>query len=368
LIWGKEMPGDGAQENQYLRAARLVREWEEEGILIQEQQESIYLYGQDFAVGKGMRSRRGLIAKVKLKDGDSDAILRHEDTFAEQRRDRLDLIRATSTNLDSIFALYEGGGGLKAIMDEEMNALPLLDIRDRWGVRQRLWALQDSGVHAAIQQELAPGRLFIADGHHRYESALQYSRERTEYDHVMMTLIGMDDPGLIILPYHRLLRDLPGWDLKEFLQKARQTFAVQEVKLPRKEEEREEFFGQQLETEGSAAHRFALYAGGDSFFLLSLPHSQGLPQLEVSVLDDLILQGILGLQGADREEKVSYTHDLHEALREVEGGAADLAVLLRPTSLKDLKSISLTGKKMPQKSTYFYPKLLSGLVIHRLGT
>ncbi len=238
IIWGKDLPGDGPQENKYLRAGRLLKEWEAEEILIQEVRESFYLYAQDFPMEKEMKSRQGIIARVKLGNRDSDAILGHENTFLEQRTDRLDLIRATAANLDPIFALYEGKGtSLEAGMKEETGRSPLLDIRDRWGVRQRLWAIQDTDQHRLIMQEMAQRRLFIADGHHRFDAALQYRRERMAgdkggpkidpgYHYTLMTLVAMEDPGLIVLPYHRLLREVRGWDLQKFLPQARGVFSV----------------------------------------------------------------------------------------------------------------------------------------------
>ena len=379
LIWGKDLPGDGSQENKYTRAARLLREWEEEGILIRDEQEAFYLYTQDFTLGKGeVKTRRGIIARVRLQDLDSGAILRHEETFSEQKADRLNLIRATQANLDPIFALYQRErGGIGEIMDRSMREFPLLDIRDRWGVRHRLWAIKDPGNHRVILSEIEACPLFIADGHHRYEAALQYKQEmmRREvgtagrdagYHYAMMMLIEMRDPGLLILPVHRLIRGTRGWNLEEFLEQARAHFSMEEVKLPWKEEEREAFVTEHLEKRGASAHCFGVYAGGGSLFFLTLPKSQAHLRLDVAILDELILQRVLGLQGAEKEGKVGYLSHTLEALQQVERGSYDLAILLKPASLGEVKSISLAGEKMPQKSTYFYPKLLSGLVIQRL--
>jgi len=379
LIWGKDLPGDGAQENKYLRAARLLRKWEDEGILIRDEQEAFYLYVQDFVLGKGeVKSRRGIIARVRLEDADSEAILPHEETFPEQTADRLQLIRATRANLDPIFAVYEGEtGSLKAILEEEMRQLPLIDIRDRWGIRHRLWAIKKAEARRAIEQEMEDRPLFIGDGHHRYEAALQYRREMMEkeggaareeagYHSTLMTLISTEDPGLVILPVHRLIRGIEGWNLKELLGQAGGSFSVEEVRLPAGEEERERFVSEYLEKEGTFTRCFGLYAGGESLYLLTLYQPQ--PKLDVAILDELILQGMLGLHGSEKEERVGYTFDTHESLRQVEAGTYDLAFLVRATSLQEVRSVSLAGEKMPQKSTYFYPKLLSGLVIHRLNT
>jgi uncharacterized protein (DUF1015 family) len=185
------------------------------------------------------------------------------------------------------------------------------------------------------------------------------------YHYTLMTLVAMEDPGLVVLPYHRLLREVRGWDLQKFLPQARGVFSVTEVTFPQGEE-REAFVRQQLEKEDHPAHRFALYAGGDSLFLLTRTRLEASPQLDVAILEEVILQGLLGLQSPEKEGTINYTHNTKEALRQVEGGAADLAFLLRPTSMEEIQFVSLAGEKMPQKSTYFYPKLLSGLVINPL--
>ncbi|MDH7499131.1 MAG: DUF1015 domain-containing protein [candidate division NC10 bacterium] len=369
LIWGKDLPGDGPQESKYLRASRLLHEWMQQGILTPDEQEAFYLSVQDFALGSEVRTRRGIIARVPLQGREAGEILRHEETFSEQKEDRLRLLQATHANLDPIFGLYEGSGPqLEAIMDEEMKRPPLLDLRDRWGVRQRLWAITDSNAHQRIEREMEDRRLFIADGHHRYEAALEYYRQMGEYDQIMMVLISMEDPGLVILPVHRLLREMGRDVLGKLLQTARAQFSVAELRLPPSEKEKAAFVQEQLRKNEASAYRCGVYGGGDSLFLLSSSKPDAHLRLDVEVLDEVILHGFLGLKGREKEEKVSYTSDTGEALREVEAGSHDLAFLVRPTSLGEVRSISLAGKRMPPKSTYFYPKLLSGLVINRLGT
>ncbi|MFH0872711.1 MAG: DUF1015 domain-containing protein [bacterium] len=391
LIWGKELPGDDEKENKYLRAARLLQEWEGKGVLIREESEAFYLYAQDFSLAGGEeRSRRGIIARVRLEDLNSDTILRHESTFPVPKADRLNLLRTTQANLDPIFTLYEGGPGRgpRAIMDEGMRKPPLFDFRDREGVRHRLWAMKEPSDHAAIVREMAEQPLlFIADGHHRYEASLLYRQERMEREggsskedsgchYTMMVLVAMEDPGLVILPVHRLIGGIEGWDLKGFLKKAKEFFLVEEARLPSKEEERQRFISERLEKVKGRTHGFGLYAGGDSIFFLSLDEAKGnllqeeripeeIRRLDVTILDRLILEGLLGLLSPEQKEKVGFTPDLQEALHQVREGAYDLAFLLKPTSLSEVMSVSLAGGRMPQKSTYFHPKLLSGLVINR---
>jgi len=390
LIWGKELPGDGAEENKYLRAARLLQEWEGKGVLIREEGEAFYVYAQDFSLAGGEeRSRRGIIAEVRLEDLNSDTILRHEFTFPVPKADRLNLLRATQANLDPIFSLYEGGPGRgpRANMDEGMRKPPLFDFRDREGVRHRLWAMKEPSDHAAIVREMAEQPLFIADGHHRYEASLLYRQERMEREggsakedsgchYTMMVLVAMEDPGLVILPVHRLIGGIEGWDLKGFLKKAREFFLVEEARLPSREEERQRFISGRLDKVKGRTHGFGLYAGGDSIFFLSLDEAKGnllqeeripeeIRRLDVTILDRLILEGLLGLLSPEQKEKVGFTPDLQEALHQVREGVYDLAFLLKPTSLSEVMSVSLAGGRMPQKSTYFHPKLLSGLVINR---
>jgi uncharacterized protein (DUF1015 family) len=389
LIWGKDLPGDGPQESKYLRAARMLQDWQKERILVKDEEKAFYLYAQDFTVaGQGEKSRRGIVARVKLEALESGTILRHESTFAGPKGDRLQLLRATRANLDSVFTVYDGGNGkLKAMMDEKMALSPLLDIRDREDIRHRLWAITRPGDHDLIREEVAERQLFIADGHHRYEASLEYHREMVQkdaggnrenpgHDYAMMVLIDMQDPGLVILPTHRLVGGMPGWNLEGFLARAGEYFSVEEMKLPSTEEGRQRFIGLGLEREGRLGHSFGLYAGGDSIYFLRLRdegvtdslvktgETGDLQKLDVTILDRLILNRLLGYQGSGKDERIGYTPDMKEALRRVEDGICDLAFFVNPTTLHEVKSISLAGGRMPQKSTYFYPKLLSGLVIN----
>jgi len=238
-----------------------------------------------------------------------------------------------------------------------------------------------------IKEEVADRPLFIADGHHRYEAALLYRREMmsqegemkkegADYHYGMMMLIDMEDPGLVILPTHRLVGGIPGWDLKGFLTRANEYFFVEEMKLPSAEQERERIIGEQLEKKGVFAHSFVLYVGGNSVFFLGLKderimdslgkegESEALRKLDITIMDRLILNRLLGYQKSGKEGRIAYTPNMEEALGRVEDGIYDLAFLLKPTTLQEVKLISLAGERMPQKSTYFYPKLLSGLVIN----
>jgi len=390
LIWGKDLPEDDAQENKYVRAGRLLQEWQQKAILIRDEEKAFYLYAQDFALsGQSEKSRRGIFARVKLEDLNSDTILRHESTFPVPKADRLHLLQATRANLDSIFTIYESGSNkLDTILDERMKGSPLVDIRDREGVRNRLWALKEPGDQERIRKVLADRQLLIADGHHRYEAALEYRREMMSqegrvrgkedagYHYAMMMLVDIEDPGLIILPYHRLIGGVPGWDLKGFLGKASEYFSVEEKRTPSAEEERQRHIADRLERRGLFAHSFALYAGGNTVFFLGLKdegiigslgretHSETVRKLDVTIMDRLILHGLLGYQEVAKGGKIGYTPNMKEALRQVEDGTYDLAFLLKPTTLQEVKSICLAGERMPQKSTYFYPKLLSGLVIN----
>ena len=389
LIWGKDLPGDGPQENKYLRAARLLQEWQQKAILQRDKEKAFYLYAQDFALpGQGEKSRRGIVVRVKLEDLDSHTILRHEATFAGPKADRLNLIRATRANLDCIFTICDSRNSkVSAILDERMSQSPLLDIRDRGGVRHRLWALKEMADQELIRKEVADRPLFIADGHHRYEAARLYrhemmsqegemKKEDAGYHYAMMMVIDMEDPGLVILPTHRLVGGIPGWDLSGFLTRANEVFSVKEIKLLSAKQERQRIISDRLEKNGGLGHSFALYVGGDSVLFLGLKdehimdslakkgESEALRKLDVTIMDRLILNRLLGYQESGKGGRIGYTPNMEEALRQVEDGIYDLAFLLKPTSLQEVKSISLAGERMPQKSTYFYPKLLSGLVIN----
>ncbi|MDI3280095.1 MAG: DUF1015 domain-containing protein, partial [Bacillota bacterium] len=340
------------------------------------------------------RRRRGFIALLKLVELDRGVVLPHEKTLSGPKQDRLRLMRACHANFSQVFALYADPARQgEAVLEEAVRKLPpLYDFADEEGVAHRLWAVEDSQTIAALQELLRERPVYIADGHHRYETALLYRDERRRqegtaagpqpYDYVMMMFVNLDGEGLTIFPTHRLLKGLVGLKPGEFLARAEEHFQRHLLPFPEGEEGQEEAvaaFLQVLAREGEKVPALGVYAGGEEFHLLSLrgpqvleaelPHlAPALRELDVTVLHALLLERILGVtEEEQREQKyITYTRDAVEAVRAVREGRYQLAFLLNPTRVEQVKAVAEAGETMPQKSTYFYPKLITGLVMNSL--
>jgi len=397
LEYGKIYPGDTAEDNRYTRAAACFKAWREDKVLVPEEQPAFYFYEQEFTV-RGRRAKRcGLICRVKLEPYEKGVVLPHEETLPRHKEDRLALLKACQANFSPIFGLYidkerqveevlrraltcDGQAGIRE---------PDVEFEDEDGQVHRLWVITRPEVLKQVEELFVPQRIFIADGHHRYETALAYQRERREqegfpagerpYDYVMMTLVNLYDPGLVVLPTHRLVRNLR--DLKEnfLLEGLKEHFIVEPFPLAPNYSNFGEFL-KKMEEKGTHGHAFGLYYGKGRLYLLTLReegalsslmpegHSPAWKELDVSVLHCLILERILGIGGAERAEEkyLTYTREEEGALRAVDGGEYQLAFFLNPTRVEQVKLVAEAGEKMPQKSTYFYPKLITGLVINSL--
>ena len=386
-----ELPRDGADP--YAEAGRTLREWLEQGILRQDEQPAFYCYEIAFdlpglsdisGMMGGRRSVAGLIAQVKLEEFSKGIVLPHEETLSKAKADRFELMKATGCNFSDVYALYMDDGGEMETLDTLeliMREAPLTEVTDEAGLVHRLWAVTDPTLTAAIQARFADTRLYIADGHHRYETALRYRDtlraegvpEGTDADYIMMMLVEMDHPGLVVLPTHRLIRGLQGFDPAALLESCRAEFDV----LPGLTLES---LDETLENAYQAGQKaFGVYTGGDFFTLLTLRDEAvmdaALPELspasrhlDVNVLHTLILERRLGIDKRNMAAGVNltYTRSLREALDDVEAGAYQAAFLLNPTRVEEIRDVAAAGEKMPQKSTYFYPKLITGLTMNRL--
>lgn len=384
LILGKELPGDDEGYNQYTRASLFLRQWQEEGVLVQDPIPSLYLYEQRFVhprTGQELR-RRGVIALVKLEPFGSGVVFPHERTLAGPKQDRLLLIRACQANLSPVFAFYPDlVEPVSEVFQEEAEKAPAAELLDEEGVGHRLWLLQDREKIRKIAEVLEGQKLFIADGHHRYETALRFRDEslatdpsppslkaRKLYNYVMTALVSAHDPGLVILPTHRLIRAIPYRTTDTLLEELHRHFQVEVRRL--KEGEEGESVGALLEEMGRLGqkhHVVGMYDGGTSFYLLtvrdeSFPGSRSL-WLDVMVLHSFVLENLLGLAPSD--ERIAYTRDEREAIHLVMAGRYRLAFFLNPLKVADVQAAAESQERLPPKSTFFYPKLLSGLVIHQ---
>lgn len=363
---GRDLPGDSADTNKYTRAAALYRQWLADGVLQQAPQPALYWLEQQFvAPGQSTpRTRTALIARVRLHRWEEGVILPHEHTLAKPKADRLALLRATQAQQGQIFMLYP-----QSIPQPPLGS-PLYDFIDDLGVTTRLWEISEPSVIAGIQAALRTQTFYIADGHHRYETALAYRDETgTEASrYVMAALVDMNDPGLVILPTHRAVGNLTGFDAGKFLHQLAQRFAVEATRdLPatlQVMEKRERALGMYL------GGRFAVLTPRDPHALAALfaHHPPLWDQLDVGLLHVAILEALLGIDEVRLREQsnVTYWREPELARDEVISGRAQMAFFLKPTPVQAVKAVADARSRMPQKSTDFYPKFLSGIVMHDL--
>ena len=357
VILGPRQPDDSAADNVYTRAAAFLNEWIASGILARENEAAVFPYFQEFTVpDTGERLvRKGFIALGAVEDYSAKIVHRHEQTLSGPKKDRMELLRHTHAHFGQLFMLYpDPAGTIDALLDQAAAASALAEVTDEYGVIHRIWKITGA---AAIQELMADKKLVIADGHHRYETALAFRNENPDLpgaDRVMMTFINMHSPGLQILATHRLVS---GISTSDFLTNAAEDFQVEEVpSLDRLKAAWNE----------SGNHTIIGAAMGDRLFLLE--HRQAHGELDVRILHDVLLGKVLGIgEDAVRDEKhLRYMRGLDAAVDEARQGKAEIAFLLKPTSIQQVADTSFAGGVMPQKSTDFYPKVLTGLAIYRL--
>jgi uncharacterized protein (DUF1015 family) len=358
LILGERHPSDHESDNAYTRSAAHLNNWIREGILAQDPVPGLYAYFQEFQVpDTGERAvRQGFIGIGKVEDYSANIVHRHEQTLSGPKKDRLELLRKTRSHFGQIFMLYpDPEGAVDRILDEAAKAAPVLDVLDGDGARHRAWPITGPATVAAIQQLMASKKLLIADGHHRYETALAYRNENpgdAAAEYVMMTFVNMYSPGLKILATHRVLNNLEapqGWEAGPgWIKRTESLDSLKRILAGRKPE----------------SVRIGV-ATKDGFALLERPRQPG--ELDVPVLHREILGERLGIsEEAVREERyIHYVRGIDAAVKQVNDGA-QIAFLLEPTPIEDMARIAFAGGVMPQKSTDFYPKLLSGVTIYRL--
>ena len=376
LILGKELPEDGPTDNRFTRAASYMSEWLADGSLKQDEAPSIYVYEQHYQWKGEPKTVRGFVALVKIQSYDENVVLPHENTLAKPKSHLVPLIRATKSNLDSVYALYpDRERVVDLVLDRAAELEPSLEATDRNGVRHRLWVVSDEKDIALISDTLADRQIVIADGHHRYETSLGYRdelraadgnpAEEKPYDYVMMTLVNVYAPDVIIFPTHRMVRNLPSDALDRLDEKLREGFELVESSRDTL----------QIDMERVGGKGIGIYRPGRAYIAVpregaveGIPGSDALKNLDLSVLHQLILDRILGID-AERlrqEANVVYTRDETEAFDSVDKGDFQLAFLLNPIELETVLNVAQAGDRMPQKATYFYPKLLSGLVMRKI--
>lgn len=358
----------------YKGAAKLLKEMIAAGVLAKDNEPGIFIYEESFSYKGEEKTFDSLVCLCKTYDFSENIVLPHEETLSKAKKDRFDLMAETFCNFSSVYSLYTDEDGLlRGVITARKASAPLYRFTDDENVTHRMWKISEKAQIAAIEAFFAPKKLYIADGHHRYETAGTFHKYCTENNigadsgYVMMTLADMEDPGLLVLPTHRLIVNMEV-DPLSLCEKAKGDFDIAFY---------DDFSRCEEVLEGvKDQNAFALYTGTKGFwlFVLKNPKRTGeesaVKALDVTVLHDMILEKILGIDKANMafQKNLVYTRDSGEAKAKVDQGGASGVFILNPTKVSQIKNVAAEGSKMPQKSTYFYPKLISGLLINQFGT
>jgi uncharacterized protein (DUF1015 family) len=389
IILGRREPQDNTDHNVYTRAAQYFRDWRSRGILQQESLPSIYAYSERFKSpgGSGFQERKSFIALGRVEDYAKNVIFRHEQTLAKPKADRLDLLRATRAHFELLFMLYEDSGEIHSLISEAATTTPTIEVTDEYGVIHRLWQISDAKLIDSLRSQMRDKKLVIADGHHRYETALNYRDEcraaasaaassDAPYEFVVMAFVNMNSPHLLILPTHRVVHSLNSFSPESFRDAAQAYFDVEEVSSTL-----DAARAAALLHERAHAGTAILAVTANRVFVLSTPRqpkpagvqalsglSSRQQELDVVQLHKCLLEGVLKLseESIRNQQNLSYIRDAGEALQQVRSGKANIAFLMNPCKVQQVRDIAFAGEVMPQKSTDFYPKLLSGLTIYAL--
>ena len=377
-----ELPREG--EDVYRTAAEVLDMWRDDGILVHDTKPALYIYEEEFNAYNKRMSIKGLIARVKLEEFSKGVILPHEFTLSKAKEDRMNLMKATNCNFSQIYALY---------MDEKHTTLNTLEslsqgipdasFTDNDQITHRLWIVTDPQAIEKLARDFTERKLYIADGHHRYETALNYrnycrengiSKEGDPQDYQMIYLMDMEHPGLVVFPTHRLVRDLKHFDRDAILDGCEEYFDIKAY------DSVGNMNGALAEQYRQGKKAFGFYCGKGEWYLLVLRDlsvmdkmlpdmSEASRQLDVSVLHTLVLEKILGIDKENMAAQINltYTKFFEEAIVGVDKGEFQCSFILNPTRVTEIRDVAAAGEKMPQKSTYFYPKMITGMVMNDLN-
>ncbi|MDO9556712.1 MAG: DUF1015 domain-containing protein [Coriobacteriia bacterium] len=372
-----------APGNRYETGAARWIEWSEQNILVKDLAPAIYVLEQSWEHDGRHVRRRALVGAIELRPFSDGVVLPHERTLPKALDDRLRMTRACAANLSQVFGLFtDPAGETDPVFENAMRSEPISQATDTDGVLSRLWAIHDTHVIEQIHVFMAPKQIFIADGHHRYTTALAYRDERRAedaardithaeapaYDFVMMALVNMDDPDLLVLPTHRVARAEGAFDTAAFWTALGEYFDVTDLPSGHPSallasSTRTTFI---VKSADGTTRLVSLKSDIDPATVIATEHRNNWKRLDVAILQELILKPLLGIHPDDPStlERLTFVKDAHDALK-VPGG--DVAFVVNPTRMEQLRAVALDGDTMPQKSTYFYPKLLSGLLMKSLA-
>lgn len=378
-----ELPVLGGSEDlaPYHEAANTLRAWLKDEILKTDEKEGIYIYEMEFSAYGKSHKVKGFVSLVKLEPFSNGVILPHEETLSKAKADRFNLMKTTGCNFSQIYSLYmDEDNSAFSLIDKASQGQPHSSFTDSDNVTHRMWIVTDSEFIAALTEKFADKKLYIADGHHRYETALNFKNyvegnldEIGSSEYVPMMLVNMENDGLVVFPTHRIVRDLQSFDYNEVCEKCREYFDI----TPYLNREKGEEGLAKAYAEGKKA--FVLFTGDNNYTLLTLKNLDvmntllpegcaALKQLDVTVLHTLILERIFGIDKENMAKQINltYTRSMQEAIEAVDQKRANCCFLLNPTRVEEIRDVAAAGDKMPQKSTYFYPKLTTGLVMNKI--
>jgi uncharacterized protein (DUF1015 family) len=383
IILGRAGETDTPEFNVYTRSAEYLHDWRAGGVLKQDSEPSLYVYSQTFTIPgtRDLAERRGFIALGRIHEYADGVVFRHEQTLSKPRADRLNLLRHTKAHFGQIFMLYsDPAGEVEKLLQSEEE--PDISVLDEYEVLHRVWRVSDPAVIQTVQQHMRDKKLLIADGHHRYETALTYRNEQREkspgsspeapHEYVMMTLIPMESRGLVILPTHRIVHGLPEFDRDRMMDAAKRYFEVQRIDV-RSESRSATTLLDEAGEEGTAFMAvmkqgpYLMRAKKRSIVEALGDLSPNQRELDVVQLHKILLERVLGIseEAIRNQEHVKYERDASEAISAVRQGA-NVAFLMNPARIEQVSGAAFAGEVLPQKSTDFFPKLLSGLAIYAL--
>ncbi len=378
LILGKQFPDDSEDNNRYTRSAKDFLEWKNKGILKEDSSPCFYVYSQEFTFNEKTNHRIGFFGRVKLEDFSQGNICPHEFTLSKAKKDRAQLIRACRANFSPVFGLYSDPEG---VIDKQLHEViknpPLATIQENT-ITNRIWRIEDNELIAFVSKQFDDKKVYIADGHHRYETSLGYFKEHghevPDAAHVMMFLTNLDAQSLTIYPIHRQVKCPKPFDREKFLQQLEPFFEI-EISKPNLSAEK---WIETLEKNGQQQISFGIYFGkGEGIFIklkdtkniipfLDKDDPDELQVLDVCQLHSLVLKHLLEIdtKNPDHQQYISYNVRTEETMENLDAEKFDLAFFMNATQINQVRSLAEKGIRLPQKATYFYPKLLSGLVIN----
>lgn len=358
-------------ENRYENAAKSLNSWLNSGTLIQDDNDSIYIYNEQFEINGIKKSISGIICLVRLENFRNKVVFPHEKTHSNAKVDRFELMKATGCNFSPIFSLFnDETRKITNIIGEFHLQKPLTRFTDDSNVSHSLWRINDTNLISSICEYFKNKKLYIADGHHRYETALNYKNylqnhtssnySQNNSGYVMMYLVDINTPDLTILPTHRIIKNISNFSPNDIISKCKKSFIVKKFSI--KDIESNINFAYSNNT-----HAIGLFFGGNNYFQLE-NNNLSSEVLDVDILQDFILSPIFNLDANNPsiQNKIDYTTKLNCAISAVNSGNCQCAFLLNPTSIEQIMNKAMNFEKMPQKSTYFYPKPITGLVINKI--